>query len=255
MRQFTNFARWKFREFNELPHLFDQRLDRAHPLAERYVNQFPKEKTALVSRFVALIAGSFAAVLILFSLVDPEAFLHFEVTPGRTVLFYIGVFGGILAIARGMMPGDHQISDPEEIMKSLVEQTHYMPIEWRGNLHSAEVHAEFSKLFQLKLYVFFKELFSVIATPFVLWYSLPACAPAIIDFFREFTVHVDGIGYVCSFAVFDFKRHGDYRVRAMWLPKPQALTHDIVGRTVWCAIAGGRRAVAESRGQDGEELP
>src|SRR5262249_20910038 len=39
-----------------------------------------------------------------------------------------------------------------------------------------------------------------------LWFSLPKCSDQIIDFFREFTIHVDGVGYVCSFAVFDFKK-------------------------------------------------
>ena len=43
-----------------------------------------------MDRFVSFIAGSFAAVLILASVLDPDIFLHFEITPGRTVLFYIG---------------------------------------------------------------------------------------------------------------------------------------------------------------------
>ena len=64
----------------------------------------------------------------------------------------------------------------------------------------------------MKVSLFFQEILSVIVTPFILWYTLPDCSPAIVDFFREFTVHVDGLGYVCSFAVFDFKRHGDVRV-------------------------------------------
>lgn len=46
----------------------------------------------------------------------------------------------------------------------------------------------------------------MIFTPFVLWFSLPKCSDQLIDFFREFTIHVDGMGYLCSFAVFDFKR-------------------------------------------------
>ncbi|KAM0789914.1 hypothetical protein ACM66B_006755 [Microbotryomycetes sp. NB124-2] len=213
-RQFTQLARWKFREFNELPHLFQQRLNRAHPIADQYVNQFPKEKTALVSRFVAFLAGSFAAVLILFSLIDPDAFLHFEVTPGRTVLFYIGIFGTVLAVARGMVPDEHKVVDTEELMRSIVEHTHYLPAEWRGKLHSAEVHASFGQLFQMKVALFVQEVLSVIMTPFVLWYTLPECAGSIVDFFREFTVHVDGLGHVCSFAVFDFKRHGDVRFGA-----------------------------------------
>jgi autophagy-related protein 9 len=60
----------------------------------------------------------------------------------------------------------------------------------------------------MKAMVFVQELLSVVLNPLILMISLPACAPQIIDFFREFTVHVDSLGYVCSFAVFDFKRHG-----------------------------------------------
>ena len=64
----------------------------------------------------------------------------------------------------------------------------------------------------MKIVIYGQELLSVLLTPLVLWYSLPQCAPAIIDFFREFSVHVDGLGYVCSFAVFDFQRHGNVKV-------------------------------------------
>lgn len=64
----------------------------------------------------------------------------------------------------------------------------------------------------MKIVIYGQELLSVLLTPLVLWLSLPQCAPAIIDFFREFTVHVDGLGYVCSFAVFDFQRHGNIKV-------------------------------------------
>lgn len=51
-----------------------------------------------------------------------------------------------------------------------------------------------------------EEILSMIFTPFILWFSLPKCSERVIDFFREFTVHVDGMGYLCSFAVFDFKK-------------------------------------------------
>jgi autophagy-related protein 9 len=64
----------------------------------------------------------------------------------------------------------------------------------------------------MKITTFAQELLSVVLTPFVLWFSLPPCSTAIVDFFREFSVHVDGLGYVCSFAVFDFKRHGNVHV-------------------------------------------
>ena len=68
---------------------------------------------------------------------------------------------------------------------------------------------QFSALFQNKIMLFFQELFSVLIVPYILLVSLPACSARIVEFFREFTLHVDSLGYVCSFAVFDFKRHGN----------------------------------------------
>lgn len=133
-------ARWRFREYNELPHVFDNRLHLAHPLAETYLDQFPKAKTAMVARFVAFVSGAFASVLVLFSLLDPDAFLHFEITKDRSVLFYIGLFGGILAVARGMVPEEHRIVNPEPLMQDITSHTHYMPDRWRGHLHSHQVH-------------------------------------------------------------------------------------------------------------------
>jgi autophagy-related protein 9 len=78
----------------------------------------------------------------------------------------------------------------------------------------------------MKILIFAQELLSVVLTPFVLWMSLPVCAPAIIDFFREFSVHVDGRGYVCSFAEFNFERHGNVKVRQLSSQHFQHLTCD-----------------------------
>jgi autophagy-related protein 9 len=70
-------------------------------------------------------------------------------------------------------------------------------------------------MFQMKLAIFAQEIASVILTPLVLLFSLPSCTGKVIDFCREFTVHVNGIGYVCSFAVFNFKREGNVKVRRL----------------------------------------
>lgn len=49
-RKYTPFAEWKFREFNELPHLFARRLAESYPTASMYIGQFPNEKLAIVMR-------------------------------------------------------------------------------------------------------------------------------------------------------------------------------------------------------------
>ncbi|KNZ51324.1 hypothetical protein VP01_39g3 [Puccinia sorghi] len=208
-RSFTRLAQWKFREYNELPHLFQERLVSSYCLSKQYVDHFPKTKTTILAKFVSFIAGSFAGVLIVLSLYDPDAFLHFEITQERSVLFYIGLFGSILAISRGMIKQEYEekIERPGELMERIVGLTHYLPAHWYGKLHGLEVYNDFGQLFQLKIVNFLNELMSILLTPFILWYNfdLGRCQ-RIIDFFREFTIHVDGIGYVCSFSVFDFNK-------------------------------------------------
>ena len=88
---------------------------------------------------MSFVAGSFAAVLILASIIDPDIFLHFEITPGRSVVFYIGIFASVLAVARGMIPEENFVFYPEELMTEVIQFTHYMPNEWKGQLHSQKV--------------------------------------------------------------------------------------------------------------------
>ena len=208
-RQYTPFAEWKFREFNELQHLFERRINMSYPFASRYVDQFPKDKTIQISGFVAFVTGALASVLAVASLIDPESFLAFEITPERTVLFYVTVFGSIWAVARGNMPEENLVFDPEYALSNVTEYTHYMPSNWKGRLHTNEIRTEFTQLYQMKVYIFLEEILSIILAPLVLWFSLPKCCDRLVDFFREFTVHVDGMGHVCSFAVFDFKKGGN----------------------------------------------
>ena len=207
-RQYTPYAEWKFREFNELQHLFERRLNMSYPFASRYIDQFPKDKTIQISGLIAFVTGALASVLAVASLIDPESFLAFEITPERTVLFYLTVFGSIWAVARGNVPEENVVFDPEYALSNVTEYTHYMPSHWKGKLHTNEIRTEFNQLYQMKVYIFLEEILSIIMAPLVLWFSLPKCCDRLVDFFREFTVHVDGMGHVCSFAVFDFKKGG-----------------------------------------------
>ncbi|KAL4811117.1 autophagy protein Apg9-domain-containing protein [Aspergillus unguis] len=205
-RQYTPLAEWKFREFNELWHLFERRINLSYPFATSYVDQFPKDKTIQIAGFIAFVSGALTSVLALASIIDPELFLGFELTHDRTVLFYLGIFGSVWAFARGMVPEDTDVFDPEYALLQVINFTHYFPSHWKGKLHSDDVRKDFAVSYQMKIVIFLEEILSMIFTPFILWFSLPKCSERVIDFFREFTVHVDGMGYLCSFAVFDFKK-------------------------------------------------
>ena len=66
----------------------------------------------------------------------------------------------------------------------------------------------------IKVYLI-EELISPLITPFVLLFWLRPRAGKIVDFLRNFTVDVVGVGDVCSFSQMDTRRHGNPN----WLSK------------------------------------
>ncbi|GMM55419.1 autophagy protein [Maudiozyma humilis] len=202
-RQYTPIAEWKFREYNELYHIFRKRVELSYKLSNKYVEQFPKEKTNIIMKFIAFIAGSFVSVLALVTILDPENFLNFEITKDKTVIFYITILGTIWSICNGTVLEGYNTFDPEEVLLELSTYTHYLPEEWKDKYHTESVKQEFCKLYSLRILTLLKELASMILTPFILWFSLPKSASNIVDFFRESSVYVDSLGYVCKYAMFD----------------------------------------------------
>lgn len=212
-RQYTPMAEWKFREYNELYHLFQKRIGLSTFLADRYIDQFPKEGINLILRFVAFVTGSFVAILGIFTIMDPENFLNFEITHDRTALFYITVLGTIWTVCRSSISDEYNIFDPDETIRELATYTHYLPSEWEGRYHTEDVKNQFCKLYNLKIIILLRELASLIMTPFILWFSLPRSADRIVEFFRETSVYVDGLGYVCKYAMFEINDSVDVKNR------------------------------------------
>ena len=80
-----------------------------------------------------------------------------------------------------------------------------------------------------------EELLSPIVTPFVLIFLLRNKSLEIIDFFRNFTVEVVGVGDICSFAQMDIRRHGNPMARPSFCSSASSLT-----------VCSAWRAVCES---------
>ncbi len=79
------------------------------------------------------------AVLLILTFVDPDALTRFEITSDRTVLFYIGVLGAIVAICRGTIPEENLVFEPELLLREVIAHTHYYPEAWKGQLNTIEV--------------------------------------------------------------------------------------------------------------------
>jgi autophagy-related protein 9 len=105
-----------------------------------------------------------------------------------------------------------------------------MPAHWKDRLHSNEVRAEFSSLYQNKVLIFLEEIISLVLTPIILYRNSNERCERIVDFFRESTVHVEGVGNQCNFAVFNFKKHQNVVENTTTaLQEPDGLRDDYFG--------------------------
>ncbi|KAM9354691.1 autophagy-related protein 9A [Pholidichthys leucotaenia] len=201
-RCWSLYGRCYLRHFNELDHELMSRLSKGYKASSKYMNCFLSPLLTVVAKNVAFFAGSLLAVLIALTIYDED------VLAVEHVLSSITLLGVCITICRSFIPDKHMVFCPEQLLRVILAHIHYMPDHWQGNAHKYETRDEFSQLFQYKAVFILEELISPVVTPIILIFCLRRKSLEIIDFFRNFTVEVVGVGDTCSFAQMDIRQHG-----------------------------------------------
>ncbi|KAM9323279.1 autophagy-related protein 9B isoform 1-T2 [Pholidichthys leucotaenia] len=203
LRRWSLYGRLYLRHFNELDHELHGRLGRAYKHTSKYMNSFTSPLLTVVAKNVTFFAGSVLAVLIVLTVYDED------VLTVQHILTMITVLGVTITIARSFIPDEHMVWCPEQLLQCVLAHIHYMPDHWRCSANKSETRDEVAQLFQYKAVFIIEELLSPIITPFILIFVLRKKSLEIVDFFRNFTIEVVGVGDICSFAQMDIRRHGN----------------------------------------------
>eukprot|EP01026_Neomeris_dumetosa_P032471 TRINITY_DN2579_c0_g1_i10.p1 TRINITY_DN2579_c0_g1~~TRINITY_DN2579_c0_g1_i10.p1 ORF type:complete len:639 (-),score=56.33 TRINITY_DN2579_c0_g1_i10:774-2690(-) len=207
-RRWTQFAKWKMREINEVPHYVEARLEAARKSADRYINMFPTPILAHTCKLISFIAGSFMALLIALTLFDAK--LLERPIAGKYVVWWLGVLGLVIAASRVFLAEEESpVENPEIALMLVVKRTHYLPKHWRGRAHTREVKEAFEQLFQFRLQIFLEEIVSIILMPYILAFRFTEVADEISSFLGRFTSFQEGLGDVCSLSLFNLHKHGN----------------------------------------------
>mmetsp|Transcript_28063 Transcript_28063/g.61266 ORF Transcript_28063/g.61266 Transcript_28063/m.61266 type:complete len:780 (-) Transcript_28063:161-2500(-) len=239
-RQWTDYAKWTFREYNELPHQFRARMCHAREAAEAFASATWSSSPAIeaVKRCIKFIAGSILAVLLLLALWDDSPLLYMKIQD-KNLLWYLALFGFIFAVADNAQDAGPLASAAELRQESwrspstplrmhtalmrLVRCTHYMPPAWRcpGPLSdlaggcSAAQRARYCHHFQTvrhellrssfvhRIQALLEELLGVVLTPLLLIVYLPEAAPDIVDVVRRTRHASPNLGDWCLFGCLD----------------------------------------------------
>lgn len=203
VRNWSLYGRLYLRHFNELDHELQARLSRAHRPATKYLAAFNSPVITVIAKSLAFMCGAVLAVLLLLTVYDED------VLAVEHVLTLITILGGCLAVSRALIPDETMAWCPDTLLSNVLAHTHYLPPGWIGQAHTSQVRTEFQQLFQYRVVGLLEELLSPFVTPYVLWRYIYPRALDIVDFYRNFTVSVVGVGDVCSFAQMDVRKHGN----------------------------------------------
>jgi len=218
-REWSLQAKWTFREFNELPHLFERRLGPSYHAAESYLKLFgSNEFLTALGRILVFVGGSMGAVLFGFAAMNDAILLHVKIADWN-LLWYAGVFGVIYSVGKSMIPGAEAMptsarnifAEIDDALAKVAEHTHYYPEKWRGRGWEQATQTAFSNQFKFKAKLFATELLSIMFAPYLLCVSLAKCAEPICEFVLATRIEVSGAGEVCGYATFDFDKFSDER--------------------------------------------
>lgn len=199
-RQWTPYARWRLRHYDELPHIFRMRANGSIEYAEKYVQCFTNGKLEHLARFVALIAGAFVAVLLAMSVWDSNILVKVTIA-NQTILWYLTLFGILLAAARASVSNESQMVDPTFAMQQLHEMSHMTLPAWVRSPLSKETYDDVTRMFTYRFFMVLDSLFAAISAPIILLFILPRRMGKILEFIRTNSTVIDGLGPVYSVAL------------------------------------------------------
>lgn len=202
-RRYTIFSKWKFREYNELEHYFNVRMNKSIKYANEYITQFPSPSFEIVANFFSILSGAFICLFLLFSLLDENILLYITFLD-RSLIFYAGIFASISAISKGFITEpENSVYNPNYVMEKVVKYTKYMPIHWIDKCNTYEVRDEFLSYYQYTIMLFLYEIIGVFTTPYYLFFVILKERKNIQFFLSKNTSFLPLVGSVCSVSNFD----------------------------------------------------
>lgn len=192
-RQWSPWARAKLRNYCELPHDVDARLARAEPSTQKFLQYGSSELIAVVARAVVLLCGGILSVNVILAFVYDEEYLTLDLTPGRSVAFWMGVAGVVMAGANALVPSE-RIEESEHVQ-------HYRTM--LKHLQCDVDAKEINTLYQYRAVLAAQVVLSAVLTPVVLMWVVAPQAGEVARYLFENTRMCPLAGPVCRHALFE----------------------------------------------------
>ena len=213
-RQWSIPYTWRFREYNELEHLFKKRLHESNKYTREYLNQFRSKKADTIARCFIFIISALLIVLIIFSFINEYILLKLYISEDKTTLWYIGVLGSLLTLCRTFVVKKRQF-EPHLHMKKLDTYLRHIPRHWIAQANKSHIKQEIVQHYEYQIISIMKECAGVIFIPYIL-YHFCNHIESIAHFILHNTSTDQHLGRICSYSQFSNLAH-DHKLQSSLL--------------------------------------
>ena len=197
-KEWTTHARLSFREYNELPHIFDIRINKSYEHAGKYEQKFSAHIMNMLMKRIIFTLGTFLTLLVFLTFYNETLVLYIKLF-NRSLIWYITILVTLITVCRMAIVDTTSINESaEEIMEKIAEHTHYFPECWKGKCHKCDILEKYKTLFTYKLVNILYELISIFYIPYYMLYKMPDDLEKIALFIEGNTKYCEGIGHICS---------------------------------------------------------
>lgn len=199
-RTWTRTSKWRFRFYNELPHIFETRMANASIEMKEYFEQFNNRILQIISRFIVFVFSSIFLLLLFIVFINENNLTNTGMF-GFQILFYITICATILAIFRNFTKQKLSVYPVDSLSKA----NEHLKLISDNNLISAgssKVKNKMGIYYQYHLICLVKEVLSIVITPFYYMPKLYDKSDDICEFILE---HIDShriMGNVSTFSIF-----------------------------------------------------
>lgn len=189
------YSLYVFREYNELPHIFNDRIEKSYKYADKYEKKFNNRMLNMVLEKIIFTFGSYLTLLVIVMFFDDRLLIYITLFK-RNLLWYVAVITSIITICRLMMIyPTNTIKSHDDIMKLMAQYTHYYPHEWSLKIDRNETLYKFQMLYTNKIANVIIELIGKIMIPYYIFTNKNKYVDTILDHIEKNTIYVDGIGH------------------------------------------------------------
>jgi autophagy-related protein 9 len=166
-RQWNIKAKWTFRSYNEISHLYYQRLEKGSKAIDEYSKQFASKGTEIFARFVVYVLGSFLLFLVIMAFLNERLLMYMDITTGKPFIWYIGIFTPIILLAKKFTTVSYVLT-PKEKYKEIINEIDF-PSDWEHKSESRHIKDQVLKYYPLRINLLLTEFISIIMSPYYLW--------------------------------------------------------------------------------------